>query len=265
MRLHRAEVLLLGMVVPLGAGCQTLTLAFDPSDGGAPDARATMPVGIRDGGDVSASRGATGDARCDGTACSTGATCQVGTCSGSSSSSRGVTASSSSSGSASESSSNATASRSGSGGARASSSSTSASRSSSGGARASSSSASSASASSGDADAGHDGGRDGALDAGCSPGATECTSDTQVATCGSGGEWGSATTCLYACVGTVGTVGGSCGGVCVPGTTDCTSDTEIITTTAAPSLEAAVVCGDVGRWGTSGAIARGSGRSPVGT
>jgi Transposase DDE domain len=36
-------------------------------------------------------------------------------------------------------------------------------------------------------------------------------------------------------------------------------------TTAAPSLEATVVCGDVGRWGTSGAIARGSGRSPVGT
>ncbi len=39
----------------------------------------------------------------------------------------------------------------------------------------------------------------------------------------------------------------------------------LISTTAAPSLEAAVVCGDVGRWGTSGAIARGSGRSPVGT
>lgn len=49
----------------------------------------------------------------------------------------------------------------------------------------------------------------------CAPGATECTSDTQVQTCTASGQWGAATTCPYACV------GGTCGGVCVPGTTQC--------------------------------------------
>ncbi len=90
-------------------------------------------------------------------------------------------------------------------------------------------SASRADAGSGSGTGGHDGG--------CSPGTTMCVSDTQMEICGTSGQWGTSTTCAQACVGTVGTVGGSCGGVCVPGTTECASDTQVVT------------CGSGGQWG----------------
>jgi hypothetical protein len=52
-------------------------------------------------------------------------------------------------------------------------------------------------------------------DSGCSPGATECASGTEVETCTPSGQWGTRTTCPYACT------SGGCGGVCVPGATQC--------------------------------------------
>jgi hypothetical protein len=67
----------------------------------------------------------------------------------------------------------------------------------------------------------------------CSPVATQCTSNTQVETCGADGQWGTATTCEYACIGYV---GGNCGGVCVPSTTQCAGSTGIET------------CGTNGQW-----------------
>lgn len=45
----------------------------------------------------------------------------------------------------------------------------------------------------------------------CTPGATQCASDTQVEVCSPSGHWETATTCPYACV------SGNCGGSCVPG------------------------------------------------
>ena len=71
----------------------------------------------------------------------------------------------------------------------------------------------------------------------CSPVSTQCVSDTQVETCGATGQWGAATTCPDACVGTG--MGSNCGGVCVPATTQCTSDTQVET------------CGATGQWGAA--------------
>jgi hypothetical protein len=72
----------------------------------------------------------------------------------------------------------------------------------------------------------------------CSPTTTECTSDTQVQTCGTDGQWGAATACADACVGAVDVVGGNCGGVCVPNATQCTGN-------------AVETCGTSGQWGTA--------------
>jgi hypothetical protein len=76
--------------------------------------------------------------------------------------------------------------------------------------------------------------------AACNPNSTECTSDTQVATCSMTGAWQASTSCTYACVGTVGVVGGNCGGVCVPGTTECS--------TAPPN--GVSTCSTSGQWDT---------------
>jgi hypothetical protein len=60
-------------------------------------------------------------------------------------------------------------------------------------------------------------------------------SDTQVQTCGSNGQWGTATTCPDACVDV------SCGGVCVPGATTPCAD--------ACSDIGSETCGSNGQWG----------------
>ena len=71
----------------------------------------------------------------------------------------------------------------------------------------------------------------------CVPGTTECTSDTQMATCSTAGQWESpAATCTYACLGTLNTVPGACGGTCVPNSTQCTGSTAYET------------CGPLGTW-----------------
>jgi hypothetical protein len=70
----------------------------------------------------------------------------------------------------------------------------------------------------------------------CTPGATQCTSDTQVQTCGTSGQWGTATTCTYACT------GGNCGGACVPNSTQCSSDTQVQTCDGTGTWQAATAC-----------------------
>jgi hypothetical protein len=74
------------------------------------------------------------------------------------------------------------------------------------------------------------------------PGTTECTSGTQQATCETDGGWSAAVTCTDVCVGTVGTVGGACGGACSPGTTQCTSDTQVETCAADGGWESPTTC-----------------------
>jgi hypothetical protein len=74
----------------------------------------------------------------------------------------------------------------------------------------------------------------------CDPGATQCTSDTQVESCGANREWGMSTMCPYACVGTG--VGSNCGGSCVPGTTSCVNDTQIETCNAIAQWGVATTC-----------------------
>jgi hypothetical protein len=69
----------------------------------------------------------------------------------------------------------------------------------------------------------------------CTPTATQCTSNTQVETCGSDGQWGAPTTCQYACVDDA---GGACGGVCMPGATQC-------------SGESVETCSSEGQWETT--------------
>jgi len=49
----------------------------------------------------------------------------------------------------------------------------------------------------------------------CTPGTTMCTSDVNIATCTSSGQWGPATPCFFACASNV------CTGVCSPGATQC--------------------------------------------
>jgi hypothetical protein len=73
----------------------------------------------------------------------------------------------------------------------------------------------------------------------CTPGATQCTSETQLETCETNGQWGTATTCTYACLGYV---GGYCGGVCIPNTTRCTSDTHVETCSMTGQWGAATTC-----------------------
>jgi hypothetical protein len=68
---------------------------------------------------------------------------------------------------------------------------------------------------------------------GCTAGVTECTSDTQMAVCTPAGQWGTPSTCPYACV------NGSCGGVCIPGSTVCSN------------AAATATCGPNGQWGQS--------------
>jgi hypothetical protein len=66
----------------------------------------------------------------------------------------------------------------------------------------------------------------------CTPTATQCTSDTQVETCGSDGQWGAPTTCSYVCT------GGACGGVCTQGAMQC-------------SGESVETCSSDGQWETT--------------
>jgi sulfatase modifying factor 1 len=72
----------------------------------------------------------------------------------------------------------------------------------------------------------------------CSPGTTRCASSTQVATCGTNGQWGVATTCSKACAGTVGMVGGNCGGMCTPNAKQCSGN-------------GVQTCGSQGQWGSA--------------
>jgi hypothetical protein len=64
----------------------------------------------------------------------------------------------------------------------------------------------------------------------CTAGDTQCTSDAEMAVCTPAGQWGTPSTCQYACV------NGSCGGVCVPGTTTCSG------------YAATATCGSNGQW-----------------
>lgn len=86
----------------------------------------------------------------------------------------------------------------------------------------------------------------------CGPGTTECVSDTEVATCGANGQWGGATTCPHACVGTVGMPGGSCGAMCTPGTTEC-SGGGLVTCSANGQWGAPVACAASAPFCASGA------------
>jgi hypothetical protein len=105
---------------------------------------------------------------------------------------------------------------------------------------ASSSGGSSSGSSDGSAIEGDDGGGED-----CTPGATECVSETQVATCTTSGRWGTATTCTYACVGADdGGAGGNCGGTCVPGASQCSA-------TCTPLECTAETCGTIGQWGAA--------------
>jgi hypothetical protein len=69
----------------------------------------------------------------------------------------------------------------------------------------------------------------------CTPTATQCTSETQVETCGSDGQWEGPTTCQYACVDDA---GGACGGICTPGAMQCSGG-------------AAETCSSEGQWVTT--------------
>jgi hypothetical protein len=69
----------------------------------------------------------------------------------------------------------------------------------------------------------------------CTPTATQCTSDTQVETCGPDEQWETPTTCQYVCVDDA---GGACGGVCMPGAMQCSGG----------SVE---TCSSEGQWGTT--------------
>jgi hypothetical protein len=82
----------------------------------------------------------------------------------------------------------------------------------------------------------------------CSPGATECMSDKQVATCNENGQWGAAATCPNGCFGAasagsivaggtpaIGTPGGHCG-ACLPGAMQC--------------MFGGAICGPNGEWGS---------------
>jgi formylglycine-generating enzyme len=80
----------------------------------------------------------------------------------------------------------------------------------------------------------------------CTPGATECTSDTQMETCGTNGQWGSAATCPSACVEGEGGLGGNCDVMCIPTSTQC-------------SGSAAQKCGPDGQWANAQAC---SGTTP---
>jgi hypothetical protein len=73
----------------------------------------------------------------------------------------------------------------------------------------------------------------------CASGTTRCVSGTQQQTCTMNGQWGPATTCAAACVGT------KCGGVCMPGATRCD-----------PNSNGLDTCNDLGQW--SGAAACGA-------
>ena len=71
----------------------------------------------------------------------------------------------------------------------------------------------------------------------CTLGQTRCVnSNTQVESCQSNGQWGPATGCMYACIGT------ACGGSCAPGTQQCSGNTANMTCGANYEWQAAVAC-----------------------
>ena len=76
----------------------------------------------------------------------------------------------------------------------------------------------------------------------CTPGVTQCTSNTQLQTCGANGQWATST-CPDACVGS------TCGGVCVPTSTQTCSYWD-------PGCGCGVgghqTCGSNGQWGGCG-------------
>ncbi len=76
----------------------------------------------------------------------------------------------------------------------------------------------------------------------CTPGTTQCASDTQVQTCGADGQWATAT-CTYACV------GASCGGTCKPGATQTCS---VWNVSCGCDVGGNQTCGANGQWGSCG-------------
>lgn len=73
----------------------------------------------------------------------------------------------------------------------------------------------------------------------CSPGDTQCISNTQMETCGAGNQWGGPTTCPYACVGYA---GGACGGVCAPNAVQCAGTSGVETCTATGQWQTTTTC-----------------------
>lgn len=99
----------------------------------------------------------------------------------------------------------------------------------------------------------------------CRPGTTECRSNTELATCGTDGDWGNPQTCVnMACRGNP----AACGGECAPGTTacedastllSCGSDGEYDSTDCAASNRACIATTG-GAFGCGGSCAPGNRR-----
>jgi hypothetical protein len=71
----------------------------------------------------------------------------------------------------------------------------------------------------------------------CTLGQTRCVnSNTQSESCQSNGQWGPATNCMYACIGT------ACGGSCMPGQQQCSGNSANMTCGTNYEYQAAVAC-----------------------
>ena len=71
----------------------------------------------------------------------------------------------------------------------------------------------------------------------CTLGQTQCVNNnTQSEACQSNGQWGTATNCMYACIGT------ACGGSCTPGQQQCSGNTANVTCGANYEYQPAVAC-----------------------
>jgi hypothetical protein len=71
----------------------------------------------------------------------------------------------------------------------------------------------------------------------CTLGQTRCVnSNTQSESCQSNGQWGPATNCMYACIGT------ACGGSCTPGQQQCSGNTANMTCGTNYEYQAPVAC-----------------------
>jgi len=82
----------------------------------------------------------------------------------------------------------------------------------------------------------------------CTPGATQCMSDTQVQTCSTTGQWVT-TTCSDACVNGADGGPGNCGGVCMPGATQGCSRWDV---GCGCDVGGSQTCGSNGQWGGCG-------------